>query len=152
MVLDYAAREPFWRRNLNYNHGTGHGVGYLLNVHEGPNSFRWKNLPGNPAPVLEEGMITLPLSASIGDADVSVNYQLEDSAPENAIAQVQYTYNDRVIGSAYLLNRIGEPEETISLPPETAAAGTEAAAGSAATSSPLGTKSNPVIGRPSTSQ
>lgn len=81
---------------------------------------------------LEEGMITLPLSASIGDADVSVNYQLEDSAPENAIAQVQYTYNDRVIGSAYLLNRIGEPEETISLPPETAAAGTEAAAGSAA--------------------
>ena len=33
-------------------------MGYLLNVHEGPNSFRWKNLPGNPAPVLEEGMIT----------------------------------------------------------------------------------------------
>ena len=29
-----------------------------MNVHEGPNSFRWKNLPGNPAPVLEEGMIT----------------------------------------------------------------------------------------------
>ncbi len=42
MVLDYAAREPFWRRNLNYNHGTGHGVGYLGNIHEAPIGFRWK--------------------------------------------------------------------------------------------------------------
>lgn len=56
--LDYLAREPLWELGEDYNHGTGHGVGYLLNVHEGPNSFRWKNLPGNPAPVLEEGMIT----------------------------------------------------------------------------------------------
>lgn len=42
MVLDYAAREPFWRRGLNYNHGTGHGVGYLGNIHEAPIGFRWK--------------------------------------------------------------------------------------------------------------
>lgn len=56
--LDYHARGPLWELGEDYNHGTGHGVGYLLNVHEGPNSFRWKNLPGNPAPVLEEGMIT----------------------------------------------------------------------------------------------
>lgn len=56
--LDYLARGPLWKLGEDYNHGTGHGVGYLLNVHEGPNSFRWKNLPGNPAPVLEEGMIT----------------------------------------------------------------------------------------------
>ena len=42
----------------DYNHGTGHGVGYLLNVHEGPQSFRWKNPADRPAPVLEEGMIT----------------------------------------------------------------------------------------------
>ena len=56
--LDYRARGPLWELGEDYNHGTGHGVGYLLNVHEGPNSFRWKNLPGNPAPVLEEGMIT----------------------------------------------------------------------------------------------
>ena len=56
--LDYLARGPLWEMGEDYNHGTGHGVGYLLNVHEGPNSFRWKNLPGNPAPVLEEGMIT----------------------------------------------------------------------------------------------
>ena len=70
---------------------------------------------------LEEGMITLPLSASIGDADVSVTYQLDGLAPENAIAQVQYTYNDRLIGSAYLLNRTGEEETTITLPETTAA-------------------------------
>ena len=56
--LDYLARGPLWELGEDYNHGTGHGVGYLLNVHEGPNSFHWKNLPGNPAPVLEEGMIT----------------------------------------------------------------------------------------------
>lgn len=56
--LDYLARGPLWELGEDYNHGTGHGVGYLLNVHEGPNSFRWKNIPGNPAPVLEEGMIT----------------------------------------------------------------------------------------------
>lgn len=56
--FDYLARGPLWELGEDYNHGTGHGVGYLLNVHEGPNSFRWKNLPGNPAPVLEEGMLT----------------------------------------------------------------------------------------------
>lgn len=52
--LDYLAREPLWRLGEDYNHGTGHGVGYLLNIHEGPNSFRWKSSPA----VLEEGMIT----------------------------------------------------------------------------------------------
>lgn len=34
--LDLLARAPFWEEGLDYNHGTGHGVGYLLNVHEGP--------------------------------------------------------------------------------------------------------------------
>ena len=74
---------------------------------------------------LEGGMITLPLSSSISDADVSVIYELDENAPENAIAQVQYAYNERMIGPAYLINRIGEPEETLSLPPETTAAAGE---------------------------
>lgn len=56
--LDYIAREPLWQLGEDYNHGTGHGVGYLLNVHEGPNRFRWKTAPGQSACVLEEGMIT----------------------------------------------------------------------------------------------
>ena len=55
--LDYLARGPLWELGQDFNHGTGHGVGYLLNVHEEPNSFRWKVVPGNNA-VLEEGMIT----------------------------------------------------------------------------------------------
>ncbi|MCI7107734.1 MAG: aminopeptidase P family protein [Agathobacter sp.] len=54
--LDIIAREPFWEAGLDYKHGTGHGVGYILNVHEGPNAFRWK-ASGEDA-VLEEGMIT----------------------------------------------------------------------------------------------
>ncbi len=59
MNLDSIAREPLWRFGMNYNHGTGHGVGYLLNVHEGPNSIRWQN-PNNivTSAILEEGMIT----------------------------------------------------------------------------------------------
>ncbi len=56
--LDLAAREVFWEKGLDYKHGTGHGVGYLLNVHEGPNSFRYKSLSGEPDWVFEEGMVT----------------------------------------------------------------------------------------------
>ena len=45
VALDYIAREPFWTRGMNYNHGTGHGVGYLLNVHERPVGIRYKLVP-----------------------------------------------------------------------------------------------------------
>ena len=38
--LDVVARKPLWERGLNYLHGTGHGVGHILNVHEGPQSIR----------------------------------------------------------------------------------------------------------------
>ena len=53
--LDILAREVFWQQGLNYKHGTGHGVGHVLNVHEGPNGIRSEAI--NSA-VLEEGMIT----------------------------------------------------------------------------------------------
>jgi Xaa-Pro aminopeptidase len=47
-----------WERGLNYNHGTGHGVGYLLNVHERPNGIRYKMVPERmDSAVIEEGMI-----------------------------------------------------------------------------------------------
>ena len=39
---DYTIREAFWKRGLDFAHGTGHGVGYLSNVHERPNGLRWK--------------------------------------------------------------------------------------------------------------
>ncbi|MDD7769464.1 aminopeptidase P family N-terminal domain-containing protein [Suipraeoptans intestinalis] len=56
MNLDILARKPFWDRDLNFNHGTGHGVGYLLNIHEGPTGFRWQYRPGE-SHAFEEGMV-----------------------------------------------------------------------------------------------
>lgn len=56
MNLDYAAREPFWRIGLNFNHGTGHGVGYLGNIHEPPIGFRWKFNPED-SQTLEADMV-----------------------------------------------------------------------------------------------
>ena len=57
--LDILARQPLWAVGEDFNHGTGHGVGYLLSVHEAPNGFRWKSVPErNDRCVLEEGMIT----------------------------------------------------------------------------------------------
>ncbi len=57
--LDYAAREPIWKYGLDYNHGTGHGVGYVSNCHERPNNFRWRIVNLETANcVLEEGMVT----------------------------------------------------------------------------------------------
>ncbi len=46
--LDILCREPLWQLGMDYRHGTGHGVGYLLNVHEGPNAFRWKLRKNDP--------------------------------------------------------------------------------------------------------
>ena len=56
MNLDYIAREPFWRQHLNYNHGTGHGVGYLGNIHEPPQRFHWK-YSANSCQALEKNMV-----------------------------------------------------------------------------------------------
>ena len=57
--LDILAREPLWSLGLDYRCGTGHGIGYFLNVHEGPNAFRWRRPAEEDGDcVLEEGMIT----------------------------------------------------------------------------------------------
>lgn len=55
-MLDAIARAPIWEQGLDYGHGTGHGVGYFLNVHEGPQSIS-KNAP-EPHMAMEPGMIT----------------------------------------------------------------------------------------------
>jgi len=52
--LDTVARAPLWERGLNYNHGTGHGVGHFLNVHEGPQAISPTRCTGAP---LVEGNI-----------------------------------------------------------------------------------------------
>ena len=58
MLFRSLAREPLWSLGLDYRCGTGHGVGHILNVHEGPNAFRWKQSRLEDTAVLEEGMIT----------------------------------------------------------------------------------------------
>lgn len=45
IALDIKARENMWKEGLDYKCGTGHGVGYMLNVHESPNGFRYKIVP-----------------------------------------------------------------------------------------------------------
>ena len=56
-LLDSLARSPIWRSGVDYGHGTGHGVGYFLNVHEGPQSIS-PNAPLDASTSMEPGMIT----------------------------------------------------------------------------------------------
>ena len=57
--LDYLAHAPLWEMGLDYRHGTGHGVGHYLNVHEDPNRIHWTvSETAPPAPAFEEGMLT----------------------------------------------------------------------------------------------
>lgn len=57
--LDILARRPMWNMGIDYKCGTGHGIGFLLNVHEAPNGFRWRIIPDRfDSAVLEEGMVT----------------------------------------------------------------------------------------------
>ena len=58
MVLDAIAREPLWERHKNFNHGTGHGIGYILNVHEGPQVIRWRDRIPEDRTSFVPGMIT----------------------------------------------------------------------------------------------
>ncbi len=57
--LDILARRPMWNMGIDYKCGTGHGIGFLLNVHEAPNGFRWRIVPDRfDSAELEEGMVT----------------------------------------------------------------------------------------------
>lgn len=55
--LDMLARTPLWENGLDYNHGTGHGVGFVLGVHEGPERVHWDVNRQKRHCVIEEGMI-----------------------------------------------------------------------------------------------
>ncbi|RDY25855.1 aminopeptidase P family protein [Romboutsia weinsteinii] len=57
--LDILARGPLWDLDLDYKCGTGHGIGFVLNVHEAPNGFRWKVVADrDDSCIIEEGMVT----------------------------------------------------------------------------------------------
>ena len=53
--LDTLARMSLWEVGLDYSHGTGHGVGHYLNVHEGPMGISWRPYPDDPG--LQVGMV-----------------------------------------------------------------------------------------------
>ncbi len=55
--LDMLARAPFWAEGLDYEHGTGHGIGYYLNVHEPPVSIFWSTQRKSCTSPLREGML-----------------------------------------------------------------------------------------------
>lgn len=55
--IDVLARQPLWEHGLDFGHGTGHGVGYFMNVHEGPQSISWRGRIG-PHSAMRAGMIT----------------------------------------------------------------------------------------------
>ena len=56
--LDILARGPMWDMGIDYKCGTGHGVGYMLSVHEGPTGFRWYIVPAkHETTPFEEGMV-----------------------------------------------------------------------------------------------
>lgn len=56
-VLDAIARLPIWQALADFGHGTGHGVGYFLNVHEGPQAISYRT-PIKPSMAMQPGMIT----------------------------------------------------------------------------------------------
>ncbi|MFJ5240199.1 aminopeptidase P family protein [Pseudomonas neuropathica] len=56
-LLDGIARAPIWADSVDYGHGTGHGVGYFLNVHEGPQVIAYQAAPA-PQTAMQPGMIT----------------------------------------------------------------------------------------------
>ena len=55
--LDILARMPLWEIGMDYKCGTGHGVGYILNVHEGPQNIRYRYVESSSEALLEEGML-----------------------------------------------------------------------------------------------
>ena len=57
VFLDAYARMPLWEQGMEYNHGTGHGIGYILNVHEGPQGIRSRATKERPDVPFEPGMI-----------------------------------------------------------------------------------------------
>lgn len=57
MTLDICAREPMWREHMDYKCGTGHGIGYLLNVHEGPQTIRYRKRDAADLTPFAPGMV-----------------------------------------------------------------------------------------------
>lgn len=76
--LDVLARGPIWDLDLDYQCGTGHGVGYLANVHEPPTGFRWYVVPSkNEHHKLEEGMVITDEPGIYEDGEFGIRIENE---------------------------------------------------------------------------
>lgn len=77
LALDVLARGPLWQYGLDYRCGTGHGVGHILNVHEGPNAFRHTLRDGEKLTDLEPGMITTDEPGIYIDGELGIRIENE---------------------------------------------------------------------------
>lgn len=71
--LDTLARMDLWDIGLDYNHGTGHGVGAYLNVHEGPMGISWRPMPDDPG--LQVGMVLSNEPGFYKDGDFGIRLE-----------------------------------------------------------------------------
>lgn len=85
--LDVLARQPLWEAGLEFGHGTGHGVGYFLNVHEGPQSISWRGR-GGPGVVLQTGMVTSNEPGLYRDGQWGI--RIENLIAVNAAEQTEF--------------------------------------------------------------
>ena len=77
-TLDILAREKLWSAGIDYRSGTGHGVGHILNVHEGPNAFRWKrSVPYSENDIIQPGMITTDEPGCYIDGEYGIRIENE---------------------------------------------------------------------------
>lgn len=110
--LDVLARGPIWDLDLDYQCGTGHGVGYLGNIHEAPTGFRWYVVPSkNEHHQLEEGMVITDEPGIYEDGEFGIRIENEFIVRKGAKNKYgQFMYFETVTFAPIDLDGI-EPEE-----------------------------------------
>jgi len=98
--LDTLARVSLWEVGLDYSHGTGHGVGSYLNVHEGPMGISWRPYPDDPG--LQVGMVLSNEPGYYQDGEFGIRLEnlvniVEASTPHNFRSRGYLTFNDLTV-------------------------------------------------------
>ena len=95
--LDMLARSVLWRHGLEYRHGTGHGVGHILNVHEGPNTISiYRSVNNRELDIIREGMVTSCEPGYYKDGEYGIRHEnltLCKRGVENEYGQFLYFEN-----------------------------------------------------------
>lgn len=79
--LDSFARRFLWDVGLDYMHGTGHGIGSYLNVHEGPMGISWRQIPDDPG--LQSGMFLSNGNIKLKDKNIKIQIQFDVNIFQN---------------------------------------------------------------------